>query len=339
MDFIFGAIETEKTTCLLELGNKFILENHIKQSNGYILLFTPPCINNNDNNEEKININNKENTNLKKIKHHRNHKDYKFKQYLTRYMPKANENMELIKAYELHSASYAFGLIDNFILLSSKSKGIKLILIDDITCIINLWFNEIIKKKVNSVKNDEKKNIEEQKNILFIYNEIFQKFLSKVISLQKSFHAQCFITLNINISEHINFTKYSPKILNAIFPYIRTSYYLSKLPNDDKIIFNESKLILNTRNEKTEFIIIDEEKGGNNEKNLDENDIDYILLKEFIEKKKKKNRKLKNASKLEEVDDWMKNAIGEFINNINKYKVFMKKMEEQNKQEEDSSSI
>lgn len=334
MDFIFGPKETEKTTCLLELANKFILENNIKQNNGYILLFTPPCINNCD---ENTTLNKMGNSNIKKNKNNRNNKEYKFTQYLTRYKPTTNENMELIKAYELSSASFAFALIDNFILLSSKRKGIKLILIDDITCIINLWINEIIKKKVNAAKNDEKKNIEAQKNILFIYNEVFQKFLSKIISLQKSFQVQCFITLNLNVSDHINFPKSSPKILNAIFPFIRTSYYLSKLSNDDKIIFNESKLLLNARSEKIEFIIMDEEK-GNNEKNSDENeDMDYIILKEYIEKKKLKDKKLKNSIKLEKVDDWMKKAIGEFINNINNYKAFMKKMEEHNKQEEDSS--
>ena len=42
MDFIIGSNETEKTTCLIEMANKFIFENGINRKNGYILLFTPP---------------------------------------------------------------------------------------------------------------------------------------------------------------------------------------------------------------------------------------------------------------------------------------------------------
>ena len=324
MDFILGSKETEKTTCLIEMANKFILENGINRNNGYVLLFTPKHSQNMDINDP--NINNKR------------AKDYHFIQYLTKYMPNSIENMDLIKCYELSSASYAFGLIDNFRLLSEKSKGIKLILIDDITNIINPWINEIMNNKINSAKSEEMKNLEESNNnILFIYNEIFQYFLSKIISLQKCFQAQCFVSLNINISDHINFTKYSPKIFNAIFPYIRTSYYLSKLANENKIIFNEFRLALNTRNDKIEYLIIGNEEKDNYDKNIDEKDNDYILLKEFIDKKKKKNKNLKNAVSLEKVKSWMKFSIGEFVNDINNYKIFKEKLEEQNKIDKDFS--
>lgn len=316
MDFILGSKETEKTTCLIEIANKFIIENGINRNNGYILLFTPRYSQHMDITD--LNINNK------------NIKNYHFTQYFTKYMPTAMENMNLIKCYELSTASYAFGLIDNFRLLSEKSKGIKLILIDDITSIINPWINEIIKNKVNSAKIEERKIIEEQNNILFVYNEIFQQFLSKIISLQKCFQVQCFVSLNINISDHINFAKYSSKIFNAIFPYIRTSYYLSKLSNESKIIFNEFRLTLNARNDKIEYLIISNEEKDNYEKNIDENDIDYIYLKEFIGKKKKKNQKLKNLVSLEKIKNWIKITIGEFVNNINNYKEFKEKIEEQN---------
>ena len=42
MNFIFGAQNVEKTTCLMHLANEFILNNQINKSNGYLLLFTPP---------------------------------------------------------------------------------------------------------------------------------------------------------------------------------------------------------------------------------------------------------------------------------------------------------
>ena len=322
MDFIFGSNETEKTTCLLEMANKFIFENGINRKNGYILLFTPPYSQNMNNNNPIIN---------KKSK-----KVYNFIQHLTRYMPNIKENMDLIKGYELKNFSYAFSLIDNFRLLSDKSKGLKLILIDDISNIIELWLNDIMDNKNNYSNKDKDKKCGQD---VYIYYEIFQQFLSKITSLQKCYQIQCFISLNINISDHINFTQNSPKIFRAIFPFIRTSYYLSKLPNDDIINFNEFRLCLNVRNGKYEYNIIDDEneENENNENNIYENDIDYIYLKEFIEKKKKKNKKYKNATPLEKVNLWMKNTIGQFVNNINKYKIFKKHLEEQNKQEEDSS--
>lgn len=328
MDFIFGSNETEKTTCLLEMANKFIIENGINSKNGYILLFTPPHYLNMNNNNNNPNKNN------------RNENEYNFIQHLTRYMPNIKDNMDLIKGYELKNVSYAFGLIDNFRLLSYKSKGLKLILIDDLYKIIDLWVNEIIDNKAKSAKNnDEKKNSEDKLYTSYIYYEIFHQFLSKITSLQKFYQIQCFITINLNICDHINYIKISQRIFKAIFPFIRTSYYLSKLPNEDIIIFNEFRISLNLRNEKYEYNIIENEneEKDNNENNIYENDIDYIYLKEFIEKKKKKNKKYKNTIKLDEVNNWMKNTIREFVNNINKYKIFKKQLEEQKKLEEDSS--
>ena len=322
MDFIFGPKDTEKTTCLLEMANTFINENSIKYDNGYILLFTPP--------RSKNDI---KNTNIK------NKKEYNFNQYLTRYMPPAIKNMDLIKCYELKTASFAFELLDNFLSISNQSKSLKLILIDDITNIINPWINEIINNKINSTKGEEKIN-KDDNNILFIYNEIFQQFLSKINALQKYFEIQCFISLNINIYDHINFTKYSPKIFKTIFPYIRTSYYLSKTQNEEKIIFNEFKLTLNARNDKIEYTLIENDENEEKvkkENNNNENDINYIHLKEFIEKEKKKNINLKNNIFLEKVNNWMKNTIGLFVENINNYKIFTNQLKDQKNQEEDSS--
>ena len=253
-------------------------------------------------------------------------------------MPNIKENMDLIKGYELKNLTYAFGILDNFRLLSDKSKGLKLILIDNISNIINSWVKEIVNNKANSANEEQKKYYQSTSYFLYIFNDIFQQFLSKITSIQKCYQIQCFISLNINISDHIEFTKYSQRNFRAIFPFIRTAYYLSKLPNEDIIIFNEFRISLNGRNEKYEYNIIDNEnEDNNNEKNIYENDIDYLYLKEFIEKKKKKNKKCKNATPLDKVNEWMKNTIGEFVNNINKYKIFKKQLEEQNKQEEDSS--
>lgn len=327
MDFIFGSKETEKTTLLLELANKYISENSINYKNGFILLFTPPQTSDSDA-DLNSNLNKADNQNLKKNKSRHKNNEYKFIQHLTRYIPTAKESIDIIKGYELTSASYAFGLIDNYLFTSSKSRNLKLILIDDITTIINIWFNEIIKKKMNLAKNEEKKSIE--KNFLFMYNEIFQKFLSKIVNLQKTYQTQCFITLNIDISDHINFSKYSPKIFNAIFPFIRTSYYLINSHNDEGIIFHECKLILEGKNDKIDLCIVD--KGMQNE-----NNIDYLMRKEYFEKKNKKNKKLKYEINYSKTNEWVKKGIRDFVKNINNYKIYVKKLEEQNKIEEESS--
>ena len=128
---------------------------------------------------------------------------------------------------------------------------------------------------------------------MYIYNEIFQQFLSKITSLQKLYQIQCFISLNINIYDRIDFTQNSPKYFKAIFPFIRTSYYLSKLPNEILIIFNEFIISLNLRNGKYDYNIIDNENENEVKENNNKNDIDYIYLKDFIEKKNKKNKKFK----------------------------------------------
>ena len=323
MDFILGSNETEKTTCLLELANKYIIENNINSSNGYILLFTPPHFQNNNDNIISNKIKNK---------------GYFFKEYLTNYMPQMKENMNLIKGYALNNYSYAFGLINNFLILSEKSKGLKLILIDDITSIVNPWINEIIKKKVNTAKSEEKKNIENLNNILLIYNEVFQQFLSKIKSLQKCYQIQCFISLNINISDHINFTKISPRIFNAIFPFIRTIFYLKNIPSENKIAFNEIRLILNPRTDKINYEIIDEQEKNDNQENINNISVkDDKFLDEYINKKEKKLKKNNNFKSYDNINIWMKDSISQFIYNINEFKVFQKKIEEQKKKEEDSS--
>ena len=193
-------------------------------------------------------------------------------------MPNIKENMDLIKGYELKNLSYAFNLIDNFRLLSDKSKGLKLILIDDISNIIEPWINDIINSKKNSTNKDEEKKFYEGEHYMsYIYNEIFQQFLSKITSLQKLYQIQCFISLNINIYDRIDFTQNSPKYFKAIFPFIRTSYYLSKLPNEDLIIFNEFKISLNLRNGKYDYNIIDNENENEIKENNKKNFLKMIL--------------------------------------------------------------
>lgn len=324
MDFILGPDETEKTTCLLEMANKYIIENNIKPNNGYILLFTPPHFQNNNDNP---------------ISNGKNKKGYIFNEYFTNYMPQMKENMHLIKGYSLNSSSYAFGLINNFLILSEKSKGLKLILIDDITNIVKPWVNDLINKKASMAKKEDKKNIESQNNRLFIYNEVFQQFLSKIKSLQKCYQIQCFVSLNINIYDHINFTKKSPKIFKAIFPFIRNIFFLNNISSMDTITFNELRLSLNPRNDKINYEIIDEkekEKNDIQENNNNEMSNDIKLLYEYINKKERKLNK-SNFNNYEKIRIWMKDSINQFVNNINEFKIFQKKIDEQKKKEEESS--
>lgn len=310
MDFIFGSEETEKTTCLLEIANQYIIDNKINKSNGYIILFTPPL------SEDFDNPNN--NKGNKKI--------YIFNQYLTNYEPNAKKNMDLIKPYTLNSAAYAFGLINNFIEISKKSSGLKLILIDDITKIIYPWINEEINKKIISAKPEEKKYYDNNINYLLIYNEIFRYFLFQINSLQKSLGIPCFISLNINISESAHFAKNSPRIFNAIFSFVKNIFYLSK-SDDGTIKFRYLKLILDQKYDKIIYNLINEEN------NNDNNSIGDNILEEYIKKNSQNQNLIHNKIYNKE---WIKKSIFNFVENINKFKIYQRQIEI-NKKENDSS--
>ena len=327
MDFILGSKETEKQTCLLEMANKYIIDNEINKSNGFILLFTPP-----HSNQEMREV--KDNNQNKKV--------YNFNQYLTTYMPNSKENLDLIKTYFLKTSSQAFGLIDNFRLISNE-KGVRLVLIDDVTSIINPWVNELLKNQLLKAKQtEEREKITNQDNILLIYNEVFQQFLSKVTALQKDYQIPCFITLNLDISDHMNFRKNSTKIFNAIYPFVRTIHYLSKVQGEDSIIFNELQLRINLRTDKIFYEIKKEEENKNKSK---ENENDYKseiffdrCLSEYIEKKDKKNKNDKNEFNYDEWKKYIKDGIGTFVNNINQFLIMKKQMDERKEENEKSSS-
>lgn len=326
MDFILGANNTEKTTCLIHMANEYIIDNKINANKGYILLFTPPL----SDTESTDSIN-------------QNKKNYNFYQYFTNYKPQYKENMNLIKCYTLNNFTRAYGLIDNFRLISYKNNGLKLILIDDITTIIHSWVNDAINKQLLKSKPEEKENIKNMNNILLLYNEIFQQFLSKIISLQKCYQAKCFISLDINISEHLYFSKNSPRIFNAIFPYIRSAFYLNKI-NDNIIVYNELKLYLNSKTNKIVYEIVDNEESDENQNqnwdvNKNENNDDKFL-KEKIEKLEKKSKQRKNFTKDGKYMNWMKKVLNDFVENMNNFNELRKQLEEKkklNQEEEDSS--
>ena len=309
MDFILGSNDKEKTTCLLHMANEYIIENKINSSNGYILLFTPPLSEfSNDSLKQKNNL-------------------YNFNQYFTDYKQDYKDNMNLIKCYTLDSAGKAYGIINNFRLISNQNKGLKLILIDGITTLIRSWVNDTLQKQISGSKPDEKESVGSLNNVLLVYNEIFQQFLSKIISLQKCYQCNCFITIDINISDHLSFSKESPKIFNAIFPFIRNIFYLNKL--NDKIICNELKLFLHARTNKIMYEILE---------NDDEN-INDLFLKEKIEKVEKRTKQIKNFLTGEKYKNWMKNVLDDFVQNINNFNELKKQLEEKKKlnEEEDSS--
>ena len=307
MDFIFGSKETEKTTCLLDIANQFIIDNKIDRYNGYIILFTPPHYEVFDN----LNIN------------ERNKNNYVFEQHLTSYDPNAKNNMDLIKGYSLSSASYAFGLINNFIELSSKNKGIKLILIDDITNIIKPWVDEEIKKK-QIILSKEKKHYDKNIYELLIYNEIFRYFLFQINSLQKLLQIPCIISLNINISGNAHFIKNSPRIFNAIYSFVKNIFYLSKL-DDGTIQYNYLELKLNQKTDKIIYKIKEDE-------NNNDNSIINKLFQEYVSKK------IINKDLFPNIifnNEWIRKSISVFVKNINKYQIYQKQIEMN--QKEDSS--
>ena len=84
--------------------------------------------------------------------------------------------------------------------------------------------------------------------------------------------------------------------------------------------------------------IIDElEKNGNQENINNISDKDDKFLDEYISKKEKKLKKNNNFKSYDNIKIWMKDSISQFIYNINEFKIFQKKIEEQKKKEEDSS--
>ena len=310
MDFLFGCQNIDKTTCLIHLANQYIINNNIKSNDGYILLFTPPFSPNsaNDVNTQRENA-------------------YNFVQHFTSYCPENKDNVDLIKCYALSNFEKSCDLITNFRLLSKEIKGLKLILIDDLTSIINRWMIDINSKRKDKIKKEDRSINETNKNLLLIYNQVFQYFLSQISILQKCYQVQCLITINLDPSNRIHFSKNAPRIFNAIFPFIRSSFLFQKSDEENQIDFEEVMLSLNMKNNKIEF-----SEFKQNENNLDFRD---KFLDELINKKEKKS---KNKTKQKELDeDWIKKAIGDFVEKINDYKKKQIENIQKNKGEDDSS--
>ena len=308
MDFLFGPQNIDKTTCLIHLANQFIINNKIKSNNGYILLFTPP--------NSPVQANNTKT---------QNKKEYTFVQNFTKYSPEYLNNIDLIKCYPLSNFEKSCDLINNFILISQKNKGLKLILIDDLTGIIHPWINEIINNKKGKAKKEERAKIDSNKNVLLIFQQVFQYFLSQISLLQKCYNAQCLISINLDPSDRIYFSKNSSRIFNVIFPHIRSSFLFQKSEEENQIDFEEVKLELNMKTNKIEF------SGFNrNEKIADFRD---TFLEEFMDKKEKESK-----NKIKELDEeWIKKVIEDFVEKINEYQKKQIEIVANNKIDEDSS--
>ena len=305
MNFIFGSQNIEKTTCIIHLANEFILNNKINQSNGYLLLFTPPQSKNTEKNPKA--------KDEKEI-------DYNFVQYFTSYSPEYTNNLDLIKCYELTSLEQSCNLLKNFIQISHRNKGLKLILIDDLTNIIHPWVKYYAEDKIKSLSREQlKKDKEKIENL--IYNQIFQYFLEQISLLQKSYQAQCLVTIQLDQTDRIYYAKYEQKIFNAIFPYARSSFFLQK-SEDNQIDFEEFKLILNGKTNKIEL--------SHDKQNF------YIIEQLLKEKLELMNRKYKNNEFID--NSWVKKSIGSFVESFN---VFSKNQIESMKkyQEEEDSSF
>lgn len=312
MDFIFGPPEAEKTTCLLHLANQYIIDKNIKPNTGYVLFLTPP--------HTEIDPENRE---------LQNQKGYVFKQYFTNYQPQMKNNMDLIKPYILGNIIRAFGLLDNFRLIANKVKGLKLILIDDIIRIITPWVKEIINKKYNIAKPEEKEYIISQNNKSLIFNEVFQQFLRKISKVQNCYKCPCFISININKSEDI---KNSKIIFNSIYPFAKSNFLLSQKLDDKSIFYRDANMFLDSKTDKIEFKVV------NNENNNDISKMDKTLLAEYIQKTEKETKKKddENYIDLKLMKNWIKNTLDRFVDCINNYKEKMNQIEQQ-KMLEDSS--
>ena len=308
MDFLFGSQSIDKTTCLIHLANQYIDTNKIKSNNGYILLLTPPNSAAPSNNAKS-----------------QNKKEYNFVETFTKYSPENINNIDLIKHYPLSNFEKSCDLINNFILISKKNPGLKLILIDDLTGIIHPWINEIINNKKGKARKEERSKIDSNKNVLLIFYQVFQYFLSQISLLQKCYKSQCLVSINLDPSDRIYFSKNSSRIFNAIFPFIRSSFLFQKSEEENQIDFEEVKLVLNMKTNKFELC------GFNpNDKNVDFRD---TFFKELMNKNEKQNK-----SKIMELDgEWIKKAIEDFVEKINEYQKNQIKLNNQGQDEEDSS--
>ena len=230
-----------------------------------------------------------------------NQKGYVFKQYFTNYQPQMKNNMDLIK----------------------------LILIDDIIRIITPWVKEIINKKYNMAKPEEKENIISQNNKSLIFNDVFQQFLRKIYNVQNCFKCPCFVSININKSEDI---KNSTIIFNSIYPFAKSSFLISQKLDDKSIFYNEANMFIDSKTDKIEFKVI------NNENNNYISKLDETFLVEYINKTENKiKKKDENYIDLKYMINWMKNTLDIFVDCINNYKEKMKNQLEQQKMLEDSS--
>ena len=289
MNFIFGSQNIEKTTCLIHLANEFILNNKIKQNNGYILLFTPPHLKNTEKNAKT--------KDTKEI-------DYNFVQYFTCYSPEYAENLDLIKCYILTNLEKSCNLLNNFIQISQKNKGLKLILIDDLTNIIHPWVKYYVEEKIENM----------------IYNQVFQYFLRQISLLQKSYQAQCLITIKLDPTDRIYYTKYEQKIFNAIFPFVRNTFFFQKL-DENQIDLEEVTLVLNRKVNKIEL-----------SKETKKLDLADQLLKEMLEDKNIKYKKNELSD-----NSWIKKSLGDFIESFNEFSKNQIETMKKYKEEEDST--
>ena len=304
MNFIFGSQNVEKTTCLIHLANEFILNNKIKQNNGYILLFTPPHLKNTEKNTKA--------KNEKEI-------DYNFVQYFTCYSPEYAENLDLIKCYILTNLEKSCNLLNNFIQISQKNKGLKLILIDDLTNIIHPWVKYYVEEKIKGIPRDQLKK-EKEKIENMIYNQVFQYFLRQISLLQKSYQAQCLITIKLDPTDRIYYTKYEQKIFNAIFPFVRNTFFFQKL-DENQIDLEEVTLILNRKVNKIEL-----------SKETKKLDLADQLLKEMLEDKNIKYKKNELSD-----NSWIKKSLGDFIESFNEFSKNQAETMKKYQEEEDST--
>lgn len=305
MDFLFGSQSIDKTTCLIHLANKFIVDKDLKPSNGYILLFTPSSLSNPSMKEKK------------QIK-----KGYNFVQHFTEYSHHFKKNLDLIKCYTLSSFDKSCDLINNFRLISRENRGLKLILIDDITSIISLWTTEIINQRKNRAKKEERTIIESNLNTTLIFHQIFQYFLTQISLLQKSYKIHCFIAIDLDPFDKIYFSKNASRIFNAIFPFVRSSFFFQK-SEENQIDFEENKLALNKKTNKIEL--------SEYKQNQQVFEFDGKPLGDLNDDEE---NKIENKNENFSVNkEWLKHTIGDFVENFNDY--IIKKLTKEKEENED----
>ena len=298
MDFIFSDNDTDNATCLLHLANKYIIENSITKENGFLLLFKPI------ENESKVNIKNYVDL---------GNGNYKFKQNFTEYSSN-KENMNLIQTYELKNAYRAKDLIFQFRIFSNNfnKNGLRLILIDNLTNIIFHWFNDYVRNDRSF--NSTKKNIERKSYML--YEEILGNFLKQILSLQKSYSCQCFVSINYNLFDDNIY--YKQILFNSIFSFARNIFHLSKNKNNNGIYFQEMKLIPNMKNDIFNYKLID----INNDEDIDmekEDDDFFGIKKEIKDENAIKELKDDKFIPQEKSRKIMIKYLNNFINEYNQY--------------------